>query len=160
VADEGTDRSARAPAPEDVARICDALNRAGARYVLIGGFAVYAHGSGRTTKDIDLLVDDSPDNVARIRTALQVLPDKAGVEVRDNDLRDYTVVRVADEVVVDLMGAACGVRYDDAISDADLAEIDGIEVPVASIRTLIRTKQTLRPSDIADRQFLESLLKG
>jgi len=64
--------SARAPEPEDVARICRALNHAGARYLLMGGFAVIAHGAGRVTKDIDLLIDDAPDNVARVRQALSV----------------------------------------------------------------------------------------
>lgn len=62
-------RLARAPEPEDVARICRALNEASARYVLIGGFAVVAHGAGRLTKDIDLLVDTAAENVARIRDA-------------------------------------------------------------------------------------------
>lgn len=32
--------------------------------MLIGGFAVMAHGAGRFTKDIDLLVDDSPENAS------------------------------------------------------------------------------------------------
>ena len=50
----------RVPEAADLARICHALNQAGARYVLIGGFAVIAHGLGRPTKDIDLLVEDSP----------------------------------------------------------------------------------------------------
>ena len=54
---------AREPQAEDVARICQALNAEGARYVLIGGFAVIAHGGVRTTKDIDLLIDPSPQNV-------------------------------------------------------------------------------------------------
>jgi hypothetical protein len=39
--------SARAPEPEDLARICRSLNDAGARYMLIGGFAVIAHGASR-----------------------------------------------------------------------------------------------------------------
>lgn len=56
---------ARAPEPEDLVRIARALNETGARYVLIGGFAVIAHGAGRFTKDIDLLIDDDPGNVAR-----------------------------------------------------------------------------------------------
>ena len=56
---------ARAPEPQDLVRLCRALNGAGARYVLIGGFAVIAHGRGRFTKDIDLLVDDAPENVDR-----------------------------------------------------------------------------------------------
>jgi hypothetical protein len=50
------DRYARAPEPADVVRICRSLNDAGARYLLIGGFAVIAHGAGRFTKDIDLLL--------------------------------------------------------------------------------------------------------
>jgi hypothetical protein len=60
--DDGT--YSRPPNLEDVARIGRALNEAQARYVLIGGFAVIIHGSGRTTKDIDFLVDPSPENVA------------------------------------------------------------------------------------------------
>ena len=61
---------ARAPEPEALIRICRSLNDAGARYVLIGGFALIAHGATRFTKDIDLLIDDSPDNVARVRSVL------------------------------------------------------------------------------------------
>jgi hypothetical protein len=57
---------AREPQIEDLIRICRALNDAGAQYLLIGGFAVIAHGGSRTTKDIDLLVDASPENVARL----------------------------------------------------------------------------------------------
>lgn len=56
---------ARAPEPEDVVRICRALNEADAKYVLIGGFAVVAHGASRFTKDIDFLVDDAPDGDVR-----------------------------------------------------------------------------------------------
>ncbi|MDP9323575.1 MAG: nucleotidyltransferase [Acidobacteriota bacterium] len=75
--DRGDPADARAPEPEDVVRICRALNDAGARYVLIGGFAVIAHGATRFTKDIDLLVDDDPDNIARVKRALAVLADNA-----------------------------------------------------------------------------------
>jgi hypothetical protein len=71
------DRYARAPEPDDVVRICRALNEAGARYLLIGGFAVIAHGAGRLTKNIDLLVDDAPDNVACVKLGLAVLADNA-----------------------------------------------------------------------------------
>ena len=57
--DADDDRSSRAPEPEDVVRICRALNEAGARYLLIGGFAVVAHGAGRFTKDI-IRMKDTP----------------------------------------------------------------------------------------------------
>ena len=87
---------ARAPEPEDVVRICRALNQAQARYILIGGFAVIAHGAGRFTKAIDLLVDDSPENVGRLKQGLSVLADNAAAEIGDTDVRDHVVVRVAD----------------------------------------------------------------
>ena len=159
MADHDDDRSARAPEPEDVLRICRALNQSGARYLLIGGFAVIAHGAGRFTKDIDLLVDDAPDNVARVKQALGVLADNAAAEVADDDVQRHAVVRVADEVVVDLMGRACGLSYAEAAADAETMEREGVRIPVASPATLIRTKDTRRPQDAIDRAFLEGVLR-
>ncbi len=150
---------AREPQVEDLARICRALNDAGALYLLIGGFAVIARGGARTTKDIDLLIDASRENVSRVKHALRVLEDHAADEVADDDVARYTVVRVADEVVVDLMAKACGIDYAAAAQDAESLEIGGVQIPVASIPTLIRTKNTVRPSDAADRAFLEEVLK-
>jgi predicted nucleotidyltransferase len=159
--DDHDDRQyVRIPRLEDVARICRSLNAAGARYLLIGGFAVVAHGLGRPTKDIDLLVDDAPENVARVKAGLAVLADGAAAELDDGDVRAYTVVRVADEVMVDLLGRACGVSYAEAAQDAETIELQGVRVPIVSKRTLIRTKDTVRPSDRADRQFLEALLEA
>jgi hypothetical protein len=157
--DDPDDRAyARAPEPADLVRICRALNDARARYLLIGGFAVIAHGAARFTKDIDLLVDDDPANIAAVKRGLAVLADNAAADIRDTDVREHVVVRVADEVVVDLMGRACGLAYQDAAADAETVVIEGVEVPVASKRTLIRTKETIRPSDLADRQYLQTRL--
>lgn len=149
---------AREPQIEDLARIGAALNAARARYVLIGGFAVIAHGASRTTKDIDLLIDPAPENVARVRTALSILEDKAVNDVEDDDVGRYTVVRVADEFVIDLMALACGIDYAEAVKDAETIDVQGVPVVVASPATLIRTKDTYRPSDHADRRYLDALI--
>ena len=149
---------AREPQLEDLARIARALNDQGARYVLIGGFAVIAHGGARTTKDIDLLIESTPDNVSRVRRALQVLEDKAVNDVADDDVARYSVVRVADEIVVDLMASAGGVDYADAHRDAVEITFETVPIQVASPATLIRTKNTMRPSDAADRLFLQALI--
>ena len=149
----------RPPTVDDVRRICRALEDAGARYVLIGGFAVIAHGAGRFTKDIDLLVDDAPENVARLKQGLRVLADNAAAGIADSDVRDYVVVRVADEVTVDLMGRACGLGYADIVMDAEGIDLGGVMVKVASPRALIRTKDTKRPQDAIDRAFLEGLMR-
>lgn len=156
--DAGEDRDySRQPRPEDLVKICAALNREGARYVLIGGFAVIARGLERPTKDIDLLVDSTPDNIERIKRALAVLPDNAAREVSADEIERYDVIRVADEVVVDLMTAACGVTWAEADRDSEILELEGVEIPIAGLETLIRTKQTVRPHDAADREFLERL---
>jgi predicted nucleotidyltransferase len=151
---------AREPQIEDLVRICHALNDAGARYILIGGFAVVAHGGARTTKDIDLLVDASSENVALVKQALRILEDHAVDQVATTDVAHYTVVRVADEVVVDLMALACGIDYETASKDATSITIDGVAIRVASPGTLIRTKNTVRPSDAADRRYLEELIRA
>lgn len=160
MAEQDADRFARAPEPGDVVRICRALNATGARYLLIGGFAVIAHGAGRFTKDIDLLVDDAPENVARVKQALAVLADNAAADVADDDVKNHVVVRVADEVVVDLMGRACGVGYAEAAKDAETLVREGVEIPVASPATLLRLKDTPRPQDALDRAFLEGVIRA
>ena len=146
----------RPPTLDDVRRICRALEEAGARYVLIGGFAVILHGGLRTTKDIDLLVDPAPENVERLKQALSILEDRAGEDVGPDDLERYTVVRVADEVMVDLLASACGVTWSEARPVARRVDLDGVPVVVADRETLIRTKRTVRPSDAADRAWLEA----
>ena len=147
----------RPPTLEDIRRICRALADAEARYVLIGGFAVILLGGERTTKDIDLLVDPAPENVARLKKALSILEDDAARDIEPSDLQKYTVVRVADEVMVDLLAAACGVTWAQASRTAERRDLDGIPVILADPATLILTKRTLRPSDAADRAWLEAL---
>ena len=150
----------RPPTIDDIRRICRSLEEAGARYVLIGGFAVILHGGVRTTKDIDLLVDPEPANVELLKRALSILEDDAAREIEPGDLQTYSVVRVADEVLVDLLAAACGVTWSEAQSSAVRMDLEGTPVIVADIETLIRTKKTVRPSDAADRAWLESLREG
>jgi hypothetical protein len=155
--DDADDRAyARAPELEDLVGLCRALNAAGVRYVLIGGFAVILHGFVRTTKDIDLLVDPSADNVRAIRLALAALPDNAAAELQDDDVDRYGVVRVADEIVIDLMGRACGLTYRDAVSaGVDTFDIDGVAIPAATKSFLIRTKETVRDHDKLDVRYLQ-----
>lgn len=147
----------RAPEVEDLVELCHRLNAAEVRYVLIGGFAVILHGYVRATKDIDLLVDASAANVRRIRQALSHLADNAVQEVGDDEVARYAVVRVADEIVVDLMARACGIDFDQAERESGIetVEVDGVQIPIATKPMLIRMKDTVRPSDAADVGYLK-----
>ena len=154
--DDQDDRGySRAPELEDLVALCKALNEENVRYILIGGFAVILHGFVRATKDIDLLVDSSPENIRRLKRAMAALPDNAAALISDDELQKYRVVRIADEIVVDLMESACGIRYDAASSRTEVVTLEGVPIPVASRELLIDMKQTVRPGDAVDVQFLK-----
>lgn len=154
------DLEPRDPESSDLLKICDALNRAGARYIVIGGIAMVLHGFNRGTEDIDLLVDRTVENIACLREALSILPDNAVREVRDSDIEEYGVVRIADEVVVDLIGSACGIDFNAAEAEIDWREIEGIHIPFASPALLLKTKQTVREKDEIDRLYLKRILSN
>ena len=149
----------RTPDNNDLVKLCAALNSQGAQYLVVGGMAIIQQGFLRATEDIDLLLEASRENQQRVLKALEVLPDKAVLELTENDLDQYIVVRVADEIIVDLMLSACGVSYNDAAGETESREIEGVNIPFASARLLLRTKQTLRDKDIPDRIFLERKLR-
>lgn len=134
--DAGPAPEARPPLLEDLVSLCRNLNREGARYVVIGGMAVIQAGFGRATNDIDLLIDTSPDNQDRVRRALMALPDQAIRDMAADDLEKYAIVRVADEIVVDLMRSAGGIAYAEARSLVVPVEIEGVLIPFASPRLL------------------------
>lgn len=145
----------REPSVEDLAELCRNLNVTGARYLVIGGFAIRGAGYARATMDVDLLIDVAEKNEARVFEALRSLPDRAVDELDPGDVAKYTVVRVADEIVVDLMKSASGIDYEEASKDLVIRRIDDVEIPFASPRLLWRMKRnTNRERDAGDLIFL------
>jgi hypothetical protein len=127
---------------------------------VIGGWAIIQLGFGRTTEDLDLLVEDSTDNFERIQKAMLGLPDGAVREMEATDLSQYTVVRVGDVYTVDLMAKACGVGYEEASSEIDWHEVEGERIPFANAQLMWRLKQTIRVKDEVDRDYLRSIQAG
>src|SRR5437764_9192534 len=134
------------------------MNRREANYLDVGMLAVIQTGYLRNTDDIDLLIEKTPENEDRVIQALLILPDKAVAELKPGEVGQYGVVRVGDEVLVDLMKSGCGVTYAEAIKDAVFFEIQGVRIPFASAQTLWRMKQTVRAKDIPDRLYLRQFL--
>ena len=79
-------------------------------------------------------------------------------QLQPGEVAQYTVVRVADEIIVDLMQSACGIRYDEARSNMQIVNVDGVPIPVATPELLWRMKQTGREKDRLDLMFLRELL--
>lgn len=123
------DLECREPTLEDLRDLCRALNDRGARYVIIGGFAIRAAGYNRRTMDIDLLVATDATNESRLFDALATLPDQAIRDLRPGEIDQYTVVRVADEILVDLMRTAGGIDYAQAAADVAIHDVDGVPIP-------------------------------
>jgi hypothetical protein len=149
------DLASREPTVEDLRDLCRELNRLGARYVVIGGFAVRAANYLRSTMDIDLLVSSDLENETKVFSALSILPDNAAGELKRGELKQHNVIRVADEIVVALMVSACGIEYAKAANDVIVLEVDDVKIPFASPRLLWRMKaNTHREKDAADLLFL------
>jgi hypothetical protein len=110
------------------------------------------HGAARATMDIDLLVDPSPENVLRLKKALSILEDNQIANLELDDIQNLVVVRVADEVVVDLMGRIGNVNACNA--GIEIIEYNGVKIKVANLETMIKTKQGLRPKDQSDLLYL------
>jgi len=144
----------RLPCEDDLVALCRELNAGGAKYLIVGGFAIIHHGCVRATEDIDILLDGALENQRRVKKALEILPDRAILELGDEDIRVYTVVRVSDAILVDLMLTACGIGYEEASSHIDWKEVHGVRIPFATPELLLRMKQTHREKDVEDRIFL------
>jgi hypothetical protein len=157
-ADDDGPLESRPPGLADLVSLCRSLNREGAQYIVVGGMAIIQAGLVRATEDIDLLVDASPENVQRLRLSLDDLPDHAVRDMAEADLDRYVVVRVADEIVVDLMKAACGITFGEAKDQVEVVTIDDVAIPFATPALLWRTKQTFREKDRLDRIFLAAVL--
>ena len=158
VSDGGQELTSRPPLREDLVHVCRELNRLGARYMVVGGLAVIQAGYPRTTGDIDLLVDPSLENEAKVFAALATLPDGCVRELDAGDIGRFLVVRVSDEVLVDLMARASGIDYEEARHHVCVRELDGVEIPFASPELLWRMKRhTHRAKDQGDLAFLREL---
>lgn len=71
--------------------IVETLNEAQARYLVVGGLAVAAHGYGRTTFDVDLVIQLQPDNVRRAMAALETLGYRPLVPVAASAFADAAI---------------------------------------------------------------------
>ena len=138
-------------------RVCHLLNEAGAKYLVCGAQACILHGLVRTTEDVDILVEASEENCRRVIDGLSKLADGAARELVPQDILENVVVKIADEVEVDVSTHAWRVTYAESIGTAREAVVEGIRVPFLSLDSLIASKETYREQDAIDRLRLLEL---
>lgn len=152
-----TERS-RPATLEDLKRLLAALHSEKADYLLIGGYALLAHGYARATVDIDLLVPARREAAAPIQRALLVLPDRSARELAPEWFEEGEGIRVADEIVVDLVFRTCGETYESLKPFEEAIDLDGVPVRTVNLEGLLRTKQSARERDVQDRAIIERAL--
>jgi hypothetical protein len=138
-------------------RVCQLLNEAGARYLVCGAQACILHGLVRTTEDVDILVEPTEENCQRVIDALSRLADGAARELVPRDILENVVVKIADEVEVDVSTHAWRVTYAEAIGTAREAVVESVRIPFLSLDSLIASKGTYREQDAIDRLRLLEL---
>jgi hypothetical protein len=154
--------------------ILSALNNSGARYLIVGGLAVAAHGYGRLTIDLDLVVQLTPTNARNVVEALSTLGYKPIVPVIALDFADPSKRRewieqkgmvvfsmrseVHPQTPVDLFVSE-PFDFDTEYDRALVGEIaPGIEARFVCLRTLIAMKEAVgRPKDQEDVRQLKLL---
>lgn len=145
---------------EDLKKIIKSLNGRGVDYLLIGGYALHAHGYTRATTDIDILVPSGRKTGAEIIRALLVLPDKCAKDIDLAWFEEKGTIRVADEVVIDIMFNACGHTYDDLKKYEETIVFDSVPIKTVNLEGLLLTKKSARDKYVPDRKILEKALKA
>jgi hypothetical protein len=134
----------------------------GVEYVLVGGQAVRLNGFLRATEDVDVLVRPTRENGERVKRALDFLAsardlDPAWFEPRAGEVEN---IRVADDLIVDLLFAANGETYETVQPFVRELTVEGVPIRVINIDGLLRTKTHTREKDLLDRRMLERIRQG
>ncbi len=159
--------------PLDAAEWFRQLDAAGVAYVVIGGFAVIAHGVIRATKDIDVCPAPEPANLARLAGLLRRLNARQ-VDVEEFGAGEFPAdPTVADDLALggnflvetdigrlDIMQWVPGLdedAYGHLDPSAETAEAFGVSIRVASLTDPRRMKRAAgRPQDLQDLADLDA----
>src|SRR5436190_11289478 len=141
-----------------VAKVGDLLNRHKVRYLIVGAEACNVHGLVRGTKDVDVLLEKSKENVEKALQALSQLTFGVAKEFSAEEILAKPFSIIGDNPRVDILFKAGNLKYESAQADFFVVEVEGVRIPFAGLQDLILSKQTERTKDKADLEVLEQLL--
>ena len=143
----------------DFRDILSAFCEAKVEFMLVGAYAVAAHGLPRATGDIDLWIKCSETNAARVWIALT----KFGAPLLNLSQDDFIIPGTVVQLGVaprriDILTQITGVKYEEAEPRRMVIEIEGLTVPVIGLTDLLHNKAEVgRPQDKADVARLQQL---
>jgi hypothetical protein len=127
-------------------------------FLVVGAYALSAHGVPRATGDLDCWVARSRTNAARVLRALQHFGAPTEALSLSDLQRENLVFQIGVEPNrIDVLTSIDGVEFNLAWRDRLVASIDGLAVPILSRHHLLANKRAVgRPQDIADVSLLEA----
>ena len=134
-----------------------ALNEAGARYLLVGGYAVAFHAEPRFTKDLDVWTEPGADNAPRVYEGLR----RFGAPLHELTIADLVRAGTIFQIGVppnriDVITAIDGVEFPEAWPERVETQYGDATVTVIGRRHLIQNKRASgRPQDLLDVTLLE-----
>ncbi|HEX7702713.1 MAG TPA: nucleotidyl transferase AbiEii/AbiGii toxin family protein [Kofleriaceae bacterium] len=145
----------------DFAEILSALSAAGAEYIVVGAFAVAAHGNPRATGDIDIWVRPTRENAERVLQALRAFGAPLFDLTIDDLVDEQTVFQIGVAPVrIDILAGIDGVEFEDAWPRRLMAALGNESAPVLSLVDLAANKRAAgRPKDLVDLAWIESELE-
>jgi len=142
---------------QDFREFVQSLNDNQVRYLVVDGYAVAFHGYPLYTKDIDLWVEMTPENAARIVQALQQFGfGSLGLTVQDF-LEADTIIQLGHPPRrIDLLTTVPGVDFAVCFDARVVVEIDDLPVNFIDLQNLIKNKRASGSAqDLADIENLE-----
>lgn len=142
----------------DFSEMLSALNAERAEYLVVGGYALAAHGWPRATKDIDVWVRPTAENAERVLRALVRFGAPLHGLVAEDLARRGTVFQIGvPPQRIDILTMIDGVEFDDAWPHRTSAEWGNVRVPVIGRAELLENKRASgRRQDLADIARLEA----
>lgn len=127
------------------------------RFLIVGGYALAAHGYPRATKDLDVWLMIDPENAARVVGALEDFGMGAlGLTPQDFLEPDIVVQLGYPPARIDLLTSISGVTFEECWSNRVLVDVGELTVDFISAEDLIRNKRAAgRPQDLVDADTLE-----
>ena len=141
---------------KDYKEMLCALRAADVEFLLVGAYALAAHGYPRATLDLDLWVRPTPANAKRVCRALTAFgAPRHQINVADFEREDMIVQIGVAPRRIDLVTSVTGLTYEAANRQAVEREIDGVTVRILSAADFVKNKlATGRPKDLADAETL------
>jgi hypothetical protein len=142
---------------EDYKDMLQALSDENVSFLLVGAYAMAAHGYPRATLDIEIWVMPSPQNADAVLRALNRFGAPLHNLNKEDLQNDGTIFQIGVAPRrIDIITAASGLQFEEAYGRSLSVNIEGIEVHIPSIDDLIRNKRTSgRTKDLADAEALE-----